>query len=98
MVGHTDISYGAGLPVELEVIAEADEALQKLQQLLPQLQKLMGLQGQHCKAGAGLFQAHVALLWAMTCMERCSRSNPSGEGLLLAPAISALPRVQLHCV
>lgn len=83
----------AGLPIELEVMEEAEEALQKLQHLLPQLQELMGLQGQSCAAGAGLFQAHVAFLWAMTCMERCGRSDPSGQGLLLAPGISALPQV-----
>lgn len=75
-------------------MAEAEEALQKLQRLLPHLQELMGLQGQSCREGAGLFQAHVALLWAMTCMERCSRSDPSGQGRLLAPAVSALPQVQ----
>lgn len=93
-----DLLYGAGLPVELEVMAEADEAMQKLQRLLPRLQELLGLEGQGCRAGAGLFQAHVSLLWAMTCMERCGRSDPSGQGLLLAPAVSALPQVQLHYI
>lgn len=90
--------FYAGLPIELEVMEEAEEALQKLQHLLPQLQELMGLQGHSCKAGPGLFQAHAALLWAMTCMERCGRSDPSGQGHLLAPAVSALPQVRLHCV
>ena len=78
-------------------MAEAEEALQKLQRLLPQLQELMGLQMPSCQAGEGRFRAHVALLWAMTCMERCSRSDPSGQGLLLAPAVSALPQVQQPC-
>lgn len=82
----------------MEVMGEAEEVLQKLQHLLPQLQELMGLQGQTCEAGAGLFQAHVALLWAMTCMECCGRSDSLGQGLLLAPAVSALPQVRLHCV
>lgn len=78
-------------------MAEAEELLQKLQGLLPHLQDMMELQGQSCREGAGLFQAHIALLWAMTCMDRCSRSNPSGQGRLLAPAVSALPQVQFCC-
>ena len=91
----------AGLPVEQEVVAEAEEVLQKLQSLLPQLQRAAGLQG-HSWQGQGqgqgqgpqLFKAHAALLWAMCCMERCSRCDPDGTGTLLAPAIAALPQVQ----
>ena len=97
IVCEIDVFHAAGLPVELEVMAEAEEAVQKMRQLLPQLQELMRLQGQSCHTGAGLFQAHVAILWAVTCMDRCGRSNPSGQGLLLAPAVSALPQVRLHC-
>lgn len=79
-------------------MAEAEELLQKLQGLLPHLQDMMELQGQSCREGAGLFHAHVALLWAMTCMERCSRRDPSGQGsCLLAPGISALPQVHFRC-
>ena len=90
-------SVDAGLPVELEVMAEAEELLQKLQGLLPQLQELMGLQGHSCREGARLFQAHVALLWAMTGIECCSRSGPSGQGRLLVPGVCALPQVHFCC-
>lgn len=74
-------------------MAEAEEALQKLQRLLPQLQAAMGQQGASWQ-GPQLFQAHAALLWAVTCMERCTRADPSGQGLLLAPAMAALPQVR----
>ena len=35
----------------------------------------------------------AAVLWAMSCIEQCSRPSPCGTGFIMANAISALPQV-----
>lgn len=73
-------------------MAEAQQLLQQLQSLLPQLQSQMDIQ-ESAWQGKPLLKAHVALLWAISCMAQCSRRNPEGKGALLAPVISCLPQV-----
>ncbi|DBA67229.1 TPA: hypothetical protein ACH3X2_001539 [Trebouxia sp. C0005] len=81
----------AGLPVEQEIMTEAQQLLQQLQLLLPQLQSQMDIQKSAWQREA-LLKAHVALLWAMSCMAQCSQRNPESKGALLAPVISCLPQ------
>lgn len=38
-------------------------------------------------------QVAVAVLWALGCVECCSRIDPSGQGILICHGISALPQV-----
>lgn len=35
----------------------------------------------------------AAVLWAMSCIEQCSKPDPCGTGFILADTISALPQV-----
>ncbi|DBB06668.1 TPA: hypothetical protein ACH3X1_012179 [Trebouxia sp. C0004] len=88
----TDLSEAlAGLPVEQEVMTEAQQLLQQLQSLLLQMQCQIPIQDSAWQ-GETLLKAHVALLWAISCMAQCSRINPEGKGTLLAPLISCLPQ------
>ena len=73
-------------------MAEAQQLLQQLQSRLPQLQSQMDVQ-ESAGQGETLLKAHVALLWAISCMAQCSQMNPEGKGALLAPLISCLPQV-----
>ncbi len=73
-------------------MTEAQQLLQQLQSLLPQLQSQMDVQDSAWQ-GETLLKAHVALLWALSCVAQCSRRNPEGKGVLLAPFISCIPQV-----
>ena len=74
-------------------MAEAQQLLKQLQSLVPKLQAMM-VGKQPAWEGARLFQAHVALLWAVNCLDQCTTQGPARKGLLLAPIISSLPQVQ----
>lgn len=71
---------------------EAQQLLQQLQHLLPQLQSKLAVPSSAWQ-GEALLKAHVALLWAMCCMDQCSRASPEAKGGLLAPLIGTLPQV-----
>lgn len=73
-------------------MTEAQQLLQQLQSLLPQLQSQMDIQ-ESAWQGETLLKAHVSLLWAISCMAQCSQSDPEGKDALLAPLISCLPQV-----
>ena len=73
-------------------MTEAQQLLQQLQLLLPQLQSQMDIQ-ESAWQGETVLKAHVALLWAISCMAQCSQRNSEGKGALLAPLINCLPQV-----
>ena len=73
-------------------MTEAQQLLQQLQSLLPQLQSQMNMEDSAWR-GETLLKSHVSLLWAISCMAQCSQRSPEGKGALLAPVISCLPQV-----
>lgn len=88
----------AGLPQEDEImLGEVTDLLQRLQpflaQMLPRGAPLQPEAERSVRAVTQHREAAAAVLWAMCCVEQCSRPNPAGRGVVLADGIDALPQV-----
>ena len=85
----------AGLPQQNDMLAEVTDLVQ---QAMPHLGAILP-EGPdpdwNDPACEQYHQVAVAVVWALGCVERCSRVDRSGRGLFICHGISAMPQVRI---
>lgn len=89
----------AGLPQEDDImLGEVTDLTNRLQPILTLISAQSALAQSDAWCDSGAAEKHhrrvaAAGLWAMCCLEQCSRPDPAGTGFVLADGISAMPQV-----